>query len=274
MPAPYFHLLGHIFLAVDACEHNSSLADALGKAGFGKERIAKGRDLVDDALELVERKTEEVGEQRIYNHAVHGAADEVEMWKSSAEFRLKKALDDPAVLAKALGKDLHAKDHTVTVIAQALRLIAMVRAEPKINEALGTGRSVEDLIIRGWVLLNKLFKNGDILIAPGASGDPSAEVFADLEDHRQKMIRWVDRLGRASEDLRDQPSLLGELGYVPEGVGMPLGGTAYGVPLHQRAQREDLPDMTDLRPDPGWSAGRQGRNSENLGKGWVKPSFE
>jgi hypothetical protein len=220
------------------------------------------------------RKAEEVGEDRIYEHNLHKSADEVQMWMSTASFKLKKALDDETLIQKTLGKSLHSRSHTVTIIAQSLRLLATVRTDPDVYETLGTSRQVKDLLMRGMVLLGKVFKNGDIQVAPGSAGDPGAPVFNDIIEHRAHMIEWVVKLGRAAEKLGDQPSLIGLLGYVPEGVGLPLGGTAYDVPLHQKAQREDLPDTTGLRPDPGWSVGRQGRNKENLGEGWVKPSFE
>ncbi|MFP4598717.1 MAG: hypothetical protein ACLFVJ_10725 [Persicimonas sp.] len=274
MPVPYYHLLGHIYLAVDACEHESSLASALKKAGFGDDNLARGRKLLEEGLELVDRKAEEVGEDRIYEHNLHGSADEVQMWLSTSAFQLKKALDDDTLIHKTLGKSLHSRNHTVTIVAQSLRLIAMVRTEPTIHENLGSARQVHDLIVRGWVLLGKVFKNGDIQMTPGSAGDPDAPVFEDIAKHHAKMTEWVVELGRAADKLRGQPSLIGLLGYVPEGVGLPLGGTAYDVPLHQKAQREELPDFDDLRPDPGWSAGRQGRNNENLGEGWVEPTFE
>lgn len=274
MPAPYFHLLGHIFLASDACERNSSLAGALEKVGFGNDKVARGKQLAKAGEALISRKAEAVGEDRIYEHNLHNAASEVEMWKSTVAFRLKKAIDDESLIAKTLGKDIHAHDHTVTIVAQSLRIIAMIRAEPKLVDQLDSERSVEDLLIRGWVLLNKVYRNGQVLMAPGAAGDPDNAIFDEIGEQQAAMLAWIAELGRATEKLKDQPALLAELGYVPDGVGLPLGGTSYGVPLHEKAQREDLPDMDDLRPDPGWSAGRQGRNRENLGKGWVKPSFE
>lgn len=273
MPAPYFHLLGHIFLAVEACEHNSSLASALNSAGFGKEKLSRGKQLAMTGEKLISRKAEEAGEDRIYEHNTHNATSEVEMWKSTVSFRLKKALDDAGLIKKTLGDDLHAHDHTVSIVAQSLRIIGMIRTSPKIHEALGSERSIQDLLIRGWVLLNKVYRNGQVLMAPGSAGDPDHAIFEEIARHEAEMMAWVAQLGAATEKVKD-PVLLGELGYVPVGVGLPLGGTAYGVPLHQKAQRDDLPDMNDLRPDPGWSAGRQGRNRENLGKGWVKPTFD
>lgn len=274
MSAPYFHLLGHIFVAVEAYEQRASLASVMDNAGFGADQIDEGRALLARGEELIDRKADEVGDDRIYEHNLHKAADEVEMWKSTAAFRLKKALDDESLVDDVLGRELHADNHTVTVVGQSLRLIAMVRTHADIHEQLGSPRQVKDLLVRGWVLLEKLFKNGDILMSPGSAGDPDAPVLGDIMAHRVAMFDWLAQLGQAAASLADDPGQLGYIGYVPEGVGLPLGGTAYSVPLHEKAQREDLPDMDDLRPDPGWSAGRQGRNRENLGSGWVEPTFD
>jgi hypothetical protein len=275
MPAPYFHLLGHVFLATEACEQHSSIADALAKAGFGKAKIKKGLELAEEGQALIDRKMEEGGEDRIIEHSVHNAADEVEMWHQTTRFLLKKAIDDGPLLEKTLGSHIHAEDHTVTVAAKALRTIAMIRTEPKLHEALGKGQKTRDVIIRGFTLLTKMFKNGDLMMAPGSSGDTDAAVFDDIKKQVAQMQEWVAELGRATDKMGvDQASLLGELGYVPEGVGIPLGGTAYGVPLHEKAQRSTPPDPDDVKPAPGWSIGRQGQNRENLGKGWVEPKFE
>jgi hypothetical protein len=274
MSAPYFHLLGHLFLASDACERNSSLASALAKAGFGEDQCARGNKLTKTGIALISRKAEAIGEDRIYEHNLHGAASEMQMWKSTVSYRLKKAIGDESLIAKTLGKDIHAHDHTVTIVAQSLRIIAMIRAEPKLADELGSERSVKDLLIRGWVLLNKVYRNGQVLMAPSSAGDPDHAVFEEIAAQQAAMLAWVSDLGQSTESLKAQPALLGELGYVPAGVGLPLGGTSYGVPLHEKAQRDTLPDTHDLRPDPGWSAGRQGRNRENLGKGWVKPTFD
>ena len=275
MPAPYFHLLGHVFLATEACEKHSSITDALAKAGFGKAKVKTGAELAERGQALIDRKMEEGGEDRIVEHSVHNAADEVEMWHQTTKFLLKKAVDDNALLEKTLGEHIHAEDHTVTVVAKSLRTIGMIRTEPKLHEALGKGQKTRDLIIRGFTLLTKLFRNGDLMMSPGSAGNADAEVFDDIRAQIKHMSEWIGELGRATDKMGvDHASMLGELGYVPEGVGLPLGGTAYGVPLHEKAQRATPPDPDDVKPAPGWSAGRQGQNSENLGKGWVQPKFE
>jgi hypothetical protein len=275
MPAPYFHLLGHVFLATEACEHHSSIADALAKAGFDKSKIKSGTALAERGQELIDRKLEEGGEDRIVEHSVHNAADEVEMWHQSTSFLLKKGVDDGSLLEKALGKHIHAEDHTVTVVAKSLRTIAMIRVEPTLQEALGGGQKTKDQIIRGFTLLTKLFRNGNLMMSPGSAGDTDAEVFDEIAEQVEKMSDWVSELGRATDNMgTDQVSILGEVGYVPEGIGLPLGGTAYDVPLHEKAQRSTPPDPDDVKPAPGWSIGRQGQNRENLGEGWVKPKFE
>ena len=174
MPTPYFQLLGHIDLAVHTCQHSSEVVSALSAEGFGKDKLKRGAALAGEGAVLPDRRIEEVGDERITGHEVHSAATEVEMWMQTAEFRLKKAVDDEEVLAKARGGDIHHDEHAIEVIAKALRMIGMIRTHPVLHEKFGTGRSVRDLLIRGNTLLSKLFDVGDKLMSPGHAGDPEA----------------------------------------------------------------------------------------------------
>jgi len=62
---------------------------------------------------------------------------------------------------------------------------------------------------------------------------------------------------------------------VPAGVGLPLGGASFAVPLHQRAQQNPPgPEACSTAPCASWSVGRQGRNRENLGQGFIEPTFK
>ena len=177
MPTPFFQLLGHVELVVHTTAHNSEVEEALGAHGFGEDKLAEGRKMANLGEELPDRRSEEAGEDRLIEHEVHNSATEVEMWMQTAEFRLKKAVDDPAVLHKALGKGIHVDEHVVEVVCRALRLLGMIRTHGLIHQQLGTGRSVKDLLIRGNTLLRKLLSNGDTMMGPGHSGDPSAPVF-------------------------------------------------------------------------------------------------
>ena len=274
MRSTYYHLLGQIVVAIESCEQNSSLAAALQKAGFGQDQLQLGRKLAQKGQELISRKALEAFEDRIYEHNMHYSAGEVEMWQSTVSFLLKKSLDDPAIIARTLGTSVHASDHTVTVVAQTLRTLGVLRTDSRVYEALGGEISVHDQLNRGFAMLTKIFRNGDIALRPSSAGLAENPIFAELSAQRSAMVAWVSQLGAAAAKLKDSPLLLGELGYVPEGVGLHLGGSAFNVPLHERGQRAELPELDNLKPDPGWSIGRQGRNSENWGPGFVEPTFE
>ena len=274
MPTPYFQLLGHVALVVHTCESNPDVASALDAKGFGPSKLKTAQQLLREGEALPDRRDEEVGDERIAEHGVHSAATEVEMWMQTAAFRLKKAVDDEEVLRKALGDAIHAHDHTVTVAAKAFRMMGMIRANPTLHEQFGTDRSVKDLLIRGNTLLAKLFDAGDTWLSPGHAGDPDHEVFAEIEQSRRSLTKWLQKLDEVATLLSDQPAILGELGYVPEDVGLPVGGTGYSITLHERSHREPPDPNEEPKGDPGWTIGRQGQNNENMGKGWVDPSFD
>lgn len=274
MRSTYYHLLGQIVVAIESCEQNSSLAAALQKAGFGEDQLSLGRKLAESGQKLISRKALEAFEDRIYEHNMHYSAGEVEMWHSTISFLLKKAVDDPALVARTLGTSVHATDHTVTIVARTLRALGVLRTDSRIHEALGGKIPVHDQLNRGFTMMVKIFSNGDITLRPSSAGLAANPIFAEIAAQRAAMVQWVTKLGAAAGKMSDSPLLLGELGYVPEGVGLPLGGNAFNVPLHKRGQREELPELDNLKPDPSWSIGRQGRNNENWGPGFVEPTFE
>lgn len=274
MRSTYYHLLGQIVVAVESCEQNSSLAGALQKARFGKDQLSQGRKLAQSGQKLITRKAEEAFEDRIYEHNMHYSAAEAEMWQSTISFLLKKSLDDPTLVGRAMGTSVHATDHNITVIAQVLRTLGVLRTDPRVHEALGGEHKVHDQLNRGFAMIGKIFRNGNIIMRPSSAGPADNPIFAEITAQRSAMVQWVRELGAASAKLSDSPLLLGELGYVPEGVGLEMGGNAFNVPLHERGQRDELPELDNLKPDPGWSIGRQGRNNENMGEGFVEPTFE
>ncbi len=274
MPTPYYQLLGHIALADHTRRHTDGVETALDSEGFGEDRWESASRLIERGLELPDRRAEEVAEERITEHEVHSAATEVEMWMQTAAFRLKKAVDDEQVLETALGADIHFDDHVVEVVAKALRLIGMIRAHSVLHEQFGTDRSARDLLIRGNTLLRKLLDIGDKWLAPSHAGDPDAEVFSEIATTRRSMTEWLRALDDAATLLEDRPDILAELGYVPEGVGLPVGGTGYSITLHERSHREPPDPNEQPTGDPSWTVGRQGQNNQNMGKGWVEPSFE
>ena len=274
MTAPYFQLLGHLLAATHTCEHNKELASALVGQGLGQDQINSGAELAEFGASLPNRKVEETGDERIVEHGVHTSATEVEMWMQTVRSRLRNESVDVALIEKTGGEDLHSDEHVVEVAARALRMMGMLRTNETIHDAIGTGRSTRDLLIRGNTLMSKFFIAGDKLMSPGSKGDPDAEVFQDIKDFERKATDWLRELEEAVEGLTDRPELLGELAFLPEGVGLPTGGTGYSITLHERSEKRPPDPNEEVRPDPSWTIGRQGQNRENMGKGWVEPSFD
>ncbi len=272
MTMSYYRLMGQIFVAVQTWDNSPDVMEATSKVGLTKDRIAAGRLLVDEGQALIARRQVEAGGDRIAGHSIHTAASEVEMWLQTVRFSLRDRLDDPSVIDRVIDHGLHAEDHTVTVVATALRALGVLRTDPAVEQAYERRQTLRDLIVRGRTLLAKLLECTDVLVRDNVTSLRS-DIFDQLEAHRQKMSKWVLELAKSSEKIKDQPEILGLLGYVPQGVGIPAGGTSFAVILHQRAQRQ-APDPTEPGSTSGWSIGRQGRNRENMGKGWVEPTFE
>lgn len=274
MSTPYFQLVGHVALTVHAWETNEDVQSALQAQGLDQDWIGIGQSLAETGEELPDRRIEEVGDERITEHGVHSSATEVEMWMQTTEFQIKQALDDPDLLDRVRGEDFHADDHVVEVVGRTLRMMGMIRTHPTLHEQYGRGRSVKDQLIRGNTLLEKLLHAGDKLMSPGHAGDPEAVVFEDIKETGTEMTKWVEQLDQAADGLTDRQALLGELGYVPEDVGLPVGGTGYGITLHERSERHPPDPDEEPKGDPSWTIGRQGRNNENMGEGWVDREFE
>ena len=270
----YYHVLGHVVAATFACRESGDLLAALQKGGFSKELVGEGEALWHEGEELVRAKIDAVGEDRIREHSVHAAAEEVEMWLQTAQFQVKKAVsDDDFVMELVQAEKLHAHEHTLTVIAKSLRVLTILRCDERVNKDLGGPEKVRQILNRGHALLKRLYKATDLRLAPDGA-EANLSIFGQLHEHRKRMEGWISALDGAvpavaEKDLR----LLARLGYAPNDYGIPVGGTSYAVVLHERGQAPP-PDPRSVADCPGWSAGRQGRNRENLGKGWVEPTFE
>lgn len=269
MPAAYYQLLGHLVAASSAFEKSAELSQLLAKGGLDKAQLKNTDELVRTAEKLVEKRVEQ-HDDRILGHAVHAAVTEVEMWMQTVRFLLRDLDED--LRDTAMGAHIHAHDHAATVAAQTNRLISVIRTDERIREALGNDRKVHDLATRGWSLLKKMYRTCAQRLEP--EGHEDTLIFEEIEAHRQKMQNWLEAVDEACAKVAEKnPPLLGLLGYVPEGSGHPVGGTSFGVTLHERTHRE-APDPSKAGPTSGWSIGRQqGRNNENLGKGWIDPTL-
>ena len=273
MNLPYYRLMGQIFVAIETWDSLPDVREAMSKVGLTKDQIDEGRSLVEEGQKLVNRRREEAGGERIAFHNAHQAAAEVEMWLQTVTFSLRGRVDDEAqVMERAIEHGLHADDHNVTVIASTLRTLGVLCTDERVKAGYDRRQTLHDLLVRGQTLLAKLVECTEVMVADGATARRS-DIFAELRDHQQKMNDWVVALAESAQQIKEQAEILGLLGYVPEGVGLPTGGTSFAVPLHKRARRE-APDPAGPGSTSGWSIGRQGRNRENMGKGFLEPTFE
>lgn len=270
MPSSYLHLLGHVVTAAHSIGESGDLAAALSKGGFAKDRAAEGEKLAHAAEELMREKVDTIGEDRPREHAVHVAAQEVEMWMQTVTFQVKKAVEEESAVELVLARPIHAHDHTVTVVARALRMMSMLQCDDRVYERLGGVDAVREILNRGHALTKKLFRAADMRLAP--EGDEAKlPIFGRLTETHRLLALWLaDLEGAARTAAQKDERLVARLGLVPDGVGIPVGGTSFAVVLHQRGQT-DAPDPSNVSDCAGWSIGRQGRNRENLGKGWVNP---
>lgn len=258
MGQTFYHLLGHVIVAADAFTVSAELSQSVVKGGFTKAQVSQAQELAHRGEELLQ-----TSKDRIAEHGIHVAVSELEMWTQTVSFALKQC-EHEEVMSQAFGTKIHTHDHVATVVARTLRLLGTLRANSKVNVHIGDERRIHDVCGRGWTLLKRLVKASELRIQKDDK---------DLEAHRAAMSAWLIDLDVAAQNLTDkQTHLLGILGYLPAGIGLPLGGASYGVLLHNNAQRSAPGPKNE--PTSGWSVGRQGRNNENLGRGWIEPIFE
>lgn len=270
MPAAYFYqLIGHVYTAAHTADHDADVASALKGAGFGADKIKQGLELCEKAEELLERKTVESPDNKTLEHNIHGAVSDLEMWIQTVELKMRKAGFDSSQIHAAVDHHLHSSHHTLTAIAQTLRAIGVVRTlgDEEIKK-LGGEQRARDLVIRGNTLAKKLYKVADDFVSPSSMVAANDPLIKELEALMGDCSSWLAELTQANEKLTSNPQAAGMTGLVPDGAfGLPSGGTAFGVVLHEKAQ-QDSPNPREATLNSGWSVGRQG-NNENVGKGWL-----
>lgn len=268
---PFYRLMGQIFVAASTWDSLPDVREAMSKAGLTKDQVEAGRKLVAAGEALVTRRDLEGPVDWSASHNLNQALAELDMWIQTVASALRSRVKSDEAMERVIKHGLVAQDHTVTTVAGAIRALGVLRTSKEIEEALGE-RYIHDLIVRGRTLLAKVITSGTVYLTDRSIGDGLA-VYKDIQAHGLKMEAWLQELARAAEKVKDKPEILGLVGYLPDGVGRPDGGTSFAVPLHKRAQRE-APDPTEKGSRSGWSIGRQGRNKENLGGGFIEPSFD
>lgn len=274
MSAAYFYqLIGHVYTAAYTADHEAEVASALKGAGFGADMIKRGLELSEKAEELLERKTLESPDNKTLEHNIHGAVGEVEMWLQTVALKMRKAGFDKEAIHAAVDHHLHSSHHTITAVAQALRALGVLRTlEEDDIEKLGGEQRARDLVIRGNTLVKKLYKVADDFVSPGSMVGADDPLVRELDALMDDLSRWIEKLAEANEKLVSIPKAAGMTGLVPDtGFGLPSGGTAFGVVLHEKAQQAS-PNPREATLNSGWSVGRQG-NNENVGKGWLSTQY-
>ncbi|RAL22216.1 hypothetical protein DL240_10205 [Lujinxingia litoralis] len=264
--------MGHALVATHTWEEMPDVREAMSKAGLNKDGVDRGKALLAEAEKLVAARKEEAPEDRISEHAIHMAVAELEMWLQTLRVVLQQKVGDAQVIKAALDHHLHGSEHTLSAVAGAMRTLAVLRTDARVAQGLGSERALHDLLIYGQTLLTKVLTLTRQRLEPGLT-TTSAPAYDALEAHAARLLAWTAELDRAVAQVGDNLQVVGLIGYVPQGVGLPLGGASFAVPLHLRAQQAP-PDPADSGCTAGWSVGRQGRNRENLGKGFVEPTFE
>ena len=265
--APFFELLSHTAAAAatvdDFKARGGDFASVFVPVAVDFER---GKALMETGEQIIEDRITGYVDDRNLEHAVHVSTHEVEMWLQTVKFRLKKGGLSDGVIDDAIGKTIHTHNHTVSALAQAHRFIGMARTNSKIADAIGSTQSVHDLMLRGLTLTKKLYKVAGYLSDYTSIVPRSRPIHARIAASMRDMALWLGQLNAALIKT-NKPALAGLLGWVPDGMGAPLGGAGKSITLHENAQRA-APNPAEAKTTSGWSVGRQG-NNENVGQGWT-----
>lgn len=264
MASSIFAVLSDAVLFLETVEHLADVRAGLTSAHYNEALHQKGERAVSSAMDAIHRASALQNDSSAI-HLVHISATEVEMWLQASRSRLRKATGEAAVAETVTGIDVHFHDHPVSVMAQAGRLLAVLRNDTALRTQLGSERSVEDVLQRGNVLLQKLWRVADDQIRPECTDADQITTPAVAA-----LGTWIEEArGIARKAHGDSPRRLGLLGVLTEDA-LPLGGTAGRVTRHKNAQRA-APTGGPSANAPGWTLGRQGRNAENRGNGYDRP---
>ncbi len=264
MATPIFDALAQASLFLDTLGRHSGLRSLLDASGYSQSLHDAGKKAVHDAQEALDSVAHELQDDKIPGHLVHTAVAELEMWQETARARARKALGDDPRLPILMGDHVHGPSHTATAMARALRFESSLRLDADLRDLFGGARSAEDLLQRGKALLRKLNR-----LAEDDAHPAKTDADGLLRAPSAALRAWLDKAQPiAARALAGRPDELGLLGFVPADLGAPLGGTAFNVTRHAQTRRE-APVGGPSDPDPSWSVGRQGRNREDVGKGYI-----
>jgi hypothetical protein len=261
MAATLYPILTEAVLFIETVEHMAEVRSALTAAGYNDGRHQAGLATIDRAMEVVDHAIEMQNDTSSV-HLVHTAATDLEMWIQATCSRVRRCTNDAALASSVSGADIHFRDHPVSVMAAAQRLLTVLRNDEELRRQLGSARAVDDVLQRGNVLLRKVWRVAEDLVRPEHTNAAQLIVPAAAE---------VEAWNTVARDLATcahagDPRRLGFIGVLAEGAA-PMGGTAGSVIRHAQSSRTP-PTGGPAPGTSGWTIGRQGRNAENRGEGY------
>lgn len=258
MRMPFPHCLGHLVLITHSAHTNDVSLQLFERLGFHHDDLHLADQLLSEAVSSMQLVAASAPDPRIIDHEIHLAVGQVDQWLQALRITLSPFYDTHQ-LDNLLGSSIHGPTHPLTVIAQAIHLLNLVRTSPGLINQLGGTRTTEDHINRGWAMLNRIYSAMRFQLS-----SPS------VQEAYTQVLQWLTRLNLAVDqaDLsKEDLTRLVFFGFIPDGHGLPIGGTGLNIVLHQNAQGS-IPDPNNTGSTSGWSIGRHG-NRENLGKGWA-----
>lgn len=267
MPMTITDLAFRVALITETLAQNPGWGRELTQSELTSARLDEGRNALVDTLAKLEAVSEHADDHTSLEQARRGIT-ELDGWYQTTRRNWGRALgvtpEGNGDFAVLLGVHLEGHDELFIVLLRCWRLVSTARVRESMQTALrSAGRRVEDDLQRGYVLLRKAAKslNKTFHLAPEERRHGVS--YGDLTVARDNLESWLQDFASAATTLYHErdPERLGLLGIVPEGIGTPLGGTAYQVILHERA-RIEAPHPVPASPCAGWGTGAAG-NREN-----------
>lgn len=262
MKSNLYRTLARIELMRATLEHHEAFMESARAAGYTASMHDAGEEVLGEGLEAIHEVAAELQPDTTVHHLIHTAATEVEQWMEHALFKARSG--EAEALTWLRGSDLHHADHTLTVIARAVRMQAFIRQDKALQRAIGEGRPVDDLLQRGNALMTKLARLTQGLVSPSVHAEEAAAIIGPAQQAAEAWLEAAEAATRKA--FAAAPQRLGAVGVVGEDA-LPMGGSGQRIVRHQQSHRE-APVPVHSPPDPGWSCGRQGRNVNNSGRGF------
>lgn len=251
MPTSITELTYRVGLISETLKRRPQLESAIAASGIDAAQLKQGHQLAHQAFELTSELEEAHGDHTAHEQARRSVI-ELESWHRTILSLFRRALPaTPQGWETVTGADIDTEEYTWDVMMRVWRTLSVIRCNAPLWKTLSSKRRVDDDLVRCLTLLRKTTK----LVHKLHRSEEAHALRDQLQD-------FLNAFALAStEALANQPVALGLLGIAPEGLAQPLGGAAYDVLRHQRAQSQ-APSPIPAGPCPQWTPGAAG-NREN-----------